>query len=421
MLQTAVIAKRTDEGTPDTEEIRDLTTAAGAEIVGEVTQSRARDPGLQFGEGKVEKLRATVEETGADTVVFDNDLTPQQTVALEERVGARVMDRHRVVLEIFADQARSRRAQLQIELARLRYRLPRVRARSDEGLMNRWTESGTPLYDLRDRIDELERRLADLPPVDEQHRQARREQGFDLVAIAGYTNAGKSTLLRRLADDMSLDESAHADVEETVGVEDRLFATLETTTRRATIRGRELLLTDTVGFLDDLPHWLVESFRGTLREVEEADAVILVVDLAQPPAEARRKLETARETVPDEVPVVTALNKVDRLDEAQGADRRAELADAVENPVAISARSGDLEPLEGVLLDALPDLTRERLRLPLSDDAMSLVSWIHDHAARVEVEYGSEAAVVEFAARPATANTARARADSVAPDGGPEA
>lgn len=415
MLRTALIAKRTDEGDPNTAEIRGLTEAAGAEVAGELTQTRPADPGTHFGAGKVAELADRVAATGADTVVVDAALTPRQTVNLEDATGARVVGRHRVVLEIFARRARTRRAQLQVELAALRYRLPRVRERADEGALNRVTESGTPYYDLLDRIDELERKLDDLPAVDEQHRRARRDQGFDLVALAGYTNAGKTTILRWLADDLSPNDDRHADLSSAAGVEDRLFETLETTTRRATVDGRELLLTDTVGFLDDLPHWLVESFRGTLREVEAADAVVLVVDAAQPIDEARRKLDTALGNVPDDVPVVLALNKVDRLAAPEVAARREALGSDAANTVAISALEGDLAALESALLDTLADLAHERLELPLSDEAMSLVSWLHDNAVDASVEYGPEQAVVEFEARPAMVRKAEARAEAIGP------
>jgi len=415
MIRTAVVAKRTDERTPDTEEIRGLTEAAGGRVLGEVTQRRPEDPGSQFGDGKVAELAALVEDSGAEAVVVDNELTPRQTVTLEDAVGARVVDRHRVVLEIFADRARTRRAQLQVELARLNYRLPRVRERSDEGALNRVTESGTPYYDLLDRIDEVERTLRELPAVDEQHREARREQGFDLVAVAGYTNAGKTTLLRRLADGMALEPDDHDDLETTAGVEDRLFETLETTTRRATVGGRDVLLTDTVGFLDDLPHWLVESFRGTLREVEAADAVVLVADVAQPVPELRRKLETTLETLGDDhPPVVTALNKADAVDDAALERKREAVADVAPNPVPISALEGEgLETLGERTTAALPSLERVALELPLSDDAMSLVSWLHDEAAQATVEYGPEAATVDLAGTPATLRKAKARAEAV--------
>jgi len=413
MLRTAVIAKRTDGGTPDTDEIRGLTEAAGADIAGEVTQTRPPDPATELGAGKVDELAGVVEETGADTVVVDAELTPQQTVTLEEGVGARVLDRHRVVLEIFARQARTRRAKLQVELARLRYRLPRVRERADEGLLNRFTEKGSPIYDLRDRIDELEGKLDDLPAAGERRRETRREEGFDLVAIAGYTNAGKSTLLRRLADGMTVGEERHPDLEETAAVADRLFATLETTTRRGTIEGRDVLVTDTVGFLDDLPHWLVESFRGTLGEVGAADAVVLVADVAQSADELRRKLTTATEALGDEhPPVVTALNKADRIDRATLERRREAVADVAPDPIAISALEADgLGELERRIADELPELDRAELELPLTDGAMSLVSWLHDEAVEVDVEYSADSVEVELASKPQTIRKATARAE----------
>jgi GTP-binding protein HflX len=415
MLQTAIIAKRVTEGDPDTAEIRQLTEAAGARVVGEYTQTRRPDPGTELGAGKVTELAERVETTGADTVVVDAALSPQQTVTLEDRLGARVVDRHRVVLEIFAGQSRTRRAQLQVELARLRYRLPRVRERADEGALNRFTESGTPYYDLLDRIDELERKLDDLPAVDEQFRERRREQGFDLVAIAGYTNAGKSTLLRRLADGMDLDATTHDDVESTAAVEDRLFKTLETTTRRATLDGREALVTDTVGFLDDLPHWLVESFRGTLTEVDAADAVLLVADVAQATDELRRKLTAVHETLGDDhPPVVTALNKADLVDEATLEKRLSAVSDLAPDPVVVSARTDEtLDPLERSVRAELPALAEETLALPLSDDGMSLLSRIHDEAVDAAVTYEPERAVVRFSAKPATVERFHARAETL--------
>lgn len=416
MLQTAIIAKRTEHEYPDTAEIRNLVAAAGARVVGEITQRRVRDPGTELGAGKVEEIERLVEERGADTVVVDTDLTPRQTVTLEDAVGARVVDRHRVVLEIFAEQARTHRGQLQVELARLRYRLPRVRERADEGALNRRTESGTPYYDLRDRIDELERKLDDLPSLAEQHRDERREQGFDLVAIAGYTNAGKSTLLRRLADDMQLGAAEHDDLDETAAVEDRLFKTLETTTRRATLDGRAVLLTDTVGFLDDLPHWLVESFRNTLTAVEDADAVVVVADLAQPAEQLRRKLETVHEALGDaDPPVVTAFNKVDLVSDEDRHERVTSVADLAPNPVQISARHDEaFDDLTAEVFDALPPLDRAELSVPLTDDAMSLLSWLHDEAVDVDVTYEADRAVVEVRATSETIARARARLNGMA-------
>ena len=414
MLQTAIVAKRDGDSEPDTAEIRQLTEAAGARVVAAVTQQRHADPGTELGAGKVEEIADLVAEHSADTVVVDNELTPRQTVNLEGAVGATVADRNRVVLEIFGQQARSRRGQLQVELARLRYRLPRVRERADEGALNRRTEKGTRYYDIKDRIDELDRKLDDLPAVDEQV-QRRREEGFDLVALAGYTNAGKSTLLRRLADGMTLDEERHDDLAETAGVEDRLFKTLETTRRRATIEGRETLVTDTVGFLEDLPHWLVESFRGTLTAVEAADAVVVVADLAQPVPELRRRLRTARETLgEDHPPAITALNKADRLSAADRREHLAAVDDLAPEPVVISALDGEgLAELQDRIAATLPALERAKLTVEVTDDAMSTISWLHDEAVDVEVRYEGTAATVAFEAKPQVVKRARAKVEAL--------
>ena len=414
MLQTAIIAQRVTDEEPDTTEIRGLTESAGARVVGEVTQCRQADPGTEFGTGKVQALSALVDETGADTVVFDGTLTPQQTVTLENETGARVVDRNRLVLEIFARRARSPRAQKQVELARLRYRLPRVRERSDGGALNRYTESGTRYYDLLDRIDELGRQLDDLPPAGRAF-QERRDQGFDLVALAGYTNAGKSTLLRRLADEMSLSPDTHRDLEASATVDDQLFETLETTTRRATIAGREMLVTDTVGFIADLPHWLVESFRGTLSAVEAADVVVVVVDAAESAAEIHRKLRTVRDTLDDDhPPLVPVLNKVDAVADDQLAERSEAVTAVLGDPVPVSATEGTgLDRLAERVEAAVPDLDRCRVTIPLTDNGLSTLSWLHDEAVRVDVEYGSEQVTAELLAESATIQKATARIEGL--------
>jgi GTP-binding protein HflX len=410
MIRTALVGRRTETDEPDTREIRGLVEAAGGRVVSEVTQTRPEHPATGFGPGKVETIAQRIETTGAATFVVDNYLTPTQTVNLEDALGVPVVDRHRVVLEIFAEQAHSRRAQLQVELARLRYELPRVRELDDPQPMNIAQEKGYRVKDLQDRIDALEGQLDELPAVDEQWRDQRRAAGFDLVAIAGYTNAGKTTLLRRLADDLTLDADGHDDLADAAAVEDQLFKTLTTTTRRATLRGREVLLTDTVGFLDDLPHWLVESFRGTLREVEAADAVIVVADLDQSPVQLERKLHTALENVPTDVPTITALNKADLVTEPAVAERLEAIRDLAPEPVVLSVREDDsLDPLVTQLQRALPELEPAELELPLSDAAMSVVSWIHDEATSVEVEYGAETVTVRLEARPGVVAKARCK------------
>ena len=422
----AIVAKRCDEPPVDTEEIRALADAAGYAVVGEVTQARSEDPGTHFGAGKVEDLAAHVEESDATMVVVDGELTPSQSHNLQESMPAetRLFDRYRLVLEIFGEQASTKHAQLQVELAQLQYDLPRIEEEGDVQHLNKMLEKGTPLDDVRNRIDRLERKLKELPDPTEQFRQRRREEGFDLVTLAGYTNAGKSTLLHRLADDMHLDvdEEAsdgpdHSEKDATAEIEDRLFKTLETTTRRATLDGRPVLFTDTVGFIDDLPHWLVESFSETLSEAAAADAVVLVADASDPIEEFREKLEVSLDVldaqgVPEES-IVTALNKIDLLDD-EGVERRMEVADELApTPVPVSTVEGtNVEQVVGEVLDRLPT-ERATVEMPNCDDAMSVVSWAYDRTWVENVAYGGEVVELSVVGRPEVIERTRAKAESI--------
>jgi GTP-binding protein HflX len=426
--ERAVIAKRVDAGTPETGEIRDLARAAGYDVVGELTQTRKEDPAMHVGEGKADTLASKVRTESAGVVIFDNQLGPYQTYNLGNVLpeGTRLLDRFRLILEIFGQRAQTRKAQLQVELAELRYELPRAEAKAslakrDErpGFMGLGEYDESREQDIKSRISRIRDELADIEQTEAHRREQRRESGFDLVALAGYTNAGKSTLLRRLADDLDVDENAdrHPDLEETAESEDRLFTTLGTTTRRAAMDQRDVLVTDTVGFITDLPHWLVESFKSTLDAVYRADLVLLVVDVSEPVEEIREKLVTCHDTLYErnEAPIVTVLNKIDAVDDAELARKREALSALAPNPVAVSARDGiDVESLCDRIDRELPSFERERLVLPMSDEAMSVVSWIHDNARVEAVDYG-EQVVIEFEARPAVVEQSRSKAGDLVP------
>ena len=426
-MSGVVVAKRVDAGTPDTEEIRDLVRAAGYEVVGEITQIRTEDAALCLGEGKARTLAATVRETDAERVVFDNELGPYQTYNLGSELpdGIEVLDRFRLILDIFGQRANTRKAQLQVELAELRYELPRVEAkvslaRRDErpGFMSLGEYDESREQDIKAQISNIREELDRIEGTEAKRRKQRRESGFDLVALAGYTNAGKSTLLRRLASDVAVDENEglHPDLDATAESEDCLFTTLGTTTRRAAM-DRDVLVTDTVGFISDLPHWLVESFKSTLDSVYRADLVLLVVDVSEPVEEIREKLVTCHDTLYErnEAPIVTILNKTDRVTDEQLRDTEATLSALAPNPVSISALENEgIAALRERIERELPAYERERLVLPMADETMSLVSWIHDNARVEEVDYG-EQVVVEFEARPAIIERSRAKAGDLVP------
>jgi len=420
--RTAVVAARTATGTPDVDEIRRIAEAAGYEVRGALTQRRPEDPALQFGRGKVAELVDRVEETDADTVVFDNRLTPTQAFELADRLpdGVAVLDRRRLVLDIFADRAGTRLAALQTELAALRYELPRrreARRRELDGELAAHDEDGKRIEDLERRIDEVRRKLEAAATDDADRRDRRREEGFDLVALAGYTNAGKSTLLRRIADGLDADGfdlndgASNEDHDAVASVEDRLFETLQTTTRRASVGGRRLLVTDTVGLVDALSHEFVQSFHGTLGAVADADLTLVVVDAFDPVDEVRRKADVARESLNAGGRILPVLNKVDLLDDA-AVRRRSDVAAEVfdREPVAISAREGaGLEAFRRRVLGELPT-ERADLRLPNTGEGMSLRSWAYDRVRVVSESYGSESLSLTVEGNPRAVERVRRRA-----------
>jgi GTP-binding protein HflX len=296
------------------DELARLADTAGAEVVGRVVQLvSAPTPGLYIGRGKAAEVARRVNELGATLVIFDEELSPTQGKHLEDLLGVRVMDRTELILDIFALRARSREARMQVELAQLEYLLPRLtrmwahlsRIRGGIGLRGPGeTQLETDRRMIRHKIGVLKRKLAGVGEHRARLRGRTRERDVARVALVGYTNAGKSSLLRALTG-----ADAH--------VEDRLFATLDTASREVQVNGKRLRFTDTVGFIRKLPHDLVASFRATLEEAADADVIVHVVDASHPAWE--QQAEVVGEVVGGLVGngsgprVVVALNKADRL------------------------------------------------------------------------------------------------------------
>lgn len=320
------------------DELALLVDTAGADEVARLVQRRdAPDHTWYIGKGKVEELKELCLALDADTVVFDNELAPAQQFKLEKLLGRTALDRTAVILDIFGQNAHTMEGKAQVELALLRYRLPRLRRGANAkmsqqrgGVGGRFGSGETKLETDRRkimrRITKLERDLTALSETRALQRQGRQRSGLASVAIVGYTNAGKSTLLNRLTDSGVLSE-------------DRLFATLDPTTRRLALPGGEpVLLTDTVGFISRLPHGLVESFKGTLEVAARADYLVHVVDASAPDPQGQIDAvhEVLREIEAAEVPELLVINKAD-IAPVAAKELLTEYADAV----VVSAATGD--------------------------------------------------------------------------------
>jgi GTP-binding protein HflX len=376
----------------DLAELRELLRTAGVAVTGEMVQRRDQpDPDRYFGRGKLAELKQAAKAADANLIAVDDELLPRQERNLEEELGLPVIDRTAIILDIFADHARSAEGKLQVELAQLEYNLARMRGlwthlerlgagRMDGGIGTRGpgeSQIETDRRLARNRISALRRRLRETKATRATMRRERERAGLPTVALAGYTNAGKSTLLNAMTG---------ADV----GVRERLFHTLDPTTRSFEISGRQYLMTDTVGFIRKLPHQLVEAFSATLEEALGADLIVHVVDASVPEAEMHQMMAAVDDVLDEigagETPRLLALNKVDVLD----AERRRELTFRFPDAVQVSGATGDglddlREAIEGRFLATLKPMD---LLVPYREGGT--LSELHELAGELEREDTAE-------------------------------
>ncbi len=365
------------------EELAALAETAGSTVLDALIQRRDKPDSATFiGSGKVSELKAIVKSTGADTVVCDGELSPSQLRNLEDKVKVKVVDRTALILDIFAQHAKSKEGKAQVELAQMSYMLPRLRGWGDSlsrqagGIGGRGpgeTKIEVDRRRIRDKMSKLRREIGDMKVARDTKRQERKRNSIPSVAIAGYTNAGKSSLLNRLTNAGVL-------------VQNALFATLDPTVRRSeTSDGRTYTLTDTVGFVKHLPHDLIDAFKSTLEEVSGADVIVHVVDGSH--ADPLGQIKAVRGVIADvggaKIPEIIALNKADIADPEVIAQVLIQEPDAY----LISVHSGvGIEKLIRAIESSLPR-PRIEIRTVLPYDRGDLVSQIHEHGEILSQEY----------------------------------
>ena len=388
-LDAAVFSKEETATESTLEELKALLETAGGTAVGTLLQSRpAPDPHSFLGEGKVEERRQAVEATGANMVIFDNDLSPSQIRTLEDITGATVIDRSALILDIFAQRAKTREGRLQVELAQYQYLLPRLSgmgrslSRQGGGIGTRGpgeTRLESDRRHIRTRISRLQQELKEVRRVRGVQRQLREKNSVPVVALIGYTNAGKSTLLNALTG-------------AGIPANNRLFDTLDTTTRRMTVSDTlDVLLSDTVGFIAKLPHNLVEAFQATLEELQYADLLLHVIDASDLDRAAHMEVveKLAAQLAPQGVPIIEVYNKADLVEP--------QLIPVGENKVAISAATGTGLPKLLELVEQNLDTGVRRVTMKLPYSAAGEVDRIHREGKVFTTEYENDGILVEAA------------------------
>ena len=368
--------------------------------MGQIEQTREQDPRYQIGAGKIRELARLVKRTGTQKIIFDNPLKPVQAYNIAKATTVEAIDRFQLILEIFARRATTKEAKLQIKLAKLRYELTQAKekvrlARKEEqpGFMGLGAYEVDVYYEtvkrqaqsIRGKLKKIRRRRS-------LHRERRVELGFQSISLAGYTNAGKSTLFNALT-------------EEEVPVDEALFITLSTTTRLVEMGRKKFLLTDTVGFIDRLPLPLIESFHSTLEETIYSNLILLLVDASEKMSLIEKKLSICMETISQigasGIPIITVLTKVDLLPETKLNKILEKLKGRAPNPVAISAlHKLNLDLLKQKVLNTLKNYIQASITIPLNNESMSFISWLFDRAEIIELKYVDKSTHMTFEAVP---------------------
>ncbi len=394
-LKVILVERRLPKEKSLIHELKSLAETLNYEIVGILQQVRNPNPKYQIGSGKVEELAKMVKETGAEKIIFENELKPVQLYNLAKKTGVEVISKFQLILEVFSQHASTKEAKLQIELAKLRYELTRAKEKvrlaklgEQPGFHGLGKYEVDVYYEtIKRRMVKIERELKKIRVEKSLKRSVRASIGFPTVSLSGYTAAGKSTLFNTLTG-------------ENVKIANGLFTTLSTKISAVNFNGKKALLVDTVGFIDKLPVTLIEAFRSTLEETIYSNLIILVVDCSEEIEEIKRKikccLDTLREIGITTTPIITALNKIDLVDKSKVNRIVLDLKNLAPNPVPISALKGtNIEKLKETVNLNLKNFVKAFFELPLKPDALSLISKIRRFSTVLNQNFGEKSIFVE--------------------------
>jgi GTP-binding protein HflX len=412
-MKAIIVQRRLPNERSCLDELRSLAESADYTVVGSLEQIREPDSRYQIGSGKARELAEIVAKNDVKKTIFDNELKPVQAYNLAKTTGVEAIDRFQLILEIFARRASTLEAKLQIELAKLRYELSRAKERVKLARMEEQPGfMGLGMYEVDIYYEEVKRRINSIRDKLKKirkrrslHRARRLKLGFTSIALAGYTNAGKSSLFNVLAEEM-------------VPVDSELFTTLSTTTRVVALSGKKVLLTDTVGFIDRLPLTLIEAFHSTLEETIFSNLILLVVDISEPQEDVERKLSCCLETIEkidaSGIPIVTALNKIDLLANTEIQNKIGALENFASRSVPISTlHKTNIHLLEQEIQDHLANFIQASFSIPLSNESMSFLSWLFSHTDVRTVKYEEDVVNVVFESIPWFANKVKWRVEQL--------
>jgi len=388
-----------------------LAESAGYTVIGKIEQVREPDSRYQIGAGKVEELAKLAKETGAQKIIFDNPLKSVQAYNLAKATGIEAIDRFQLILEIFTRRVTTTEAKLQIQLARLGYELAHAKEKvrlakmgEQPGFMGLGAYEVDVYYEaVKRQVHAIRRKLKKIRGKRQLHRERRAELDFSSISLAGYTNAGKSSLFNALT-------------EEEVPVDEALFTTISTTTRLVEFSKKKFLLTDTVGFIDRLPLTLIDAFHSTLEETIYSDLILLLVDVSEPISIIKKKLAVCIETIErigaSGIPIITALNKIDLLPEIETHQKLESLKEKAPNPVPISALyKTNIDLLKQEVMKMLKNYVRATFTIPLTSETMSFISWLFKKADVQTIKYTENSAHVVFEAIPSFAEKVKNRVE----------